>query len=44
MITDRRIIWCNFIVPPCADTFSWWWDCVPQWPGQLCWLEFLCSC
>jgi len=19
-------------------------DCVPQWPGQLCWLEFLYSC
>jgi len=19
--------------PPCAVTFSWWGDCVPQWPG-----------
>jgi len=19
--------------PPCAVTFSWWGDCVPQWPS-----------
>jgi len=19
--------------PPCAVAFSWWGDCVPQWPG-----------
>jgi len=19
--------------PPRAVNFSWWWDCVPQWPG-----------
>jgi len=22
----------HLLCPPCAVTFSWWGDCVPQWP------------
>jgi len=31
---DPKIV-ASFYVsyPPCAVTFLWWEDCVPQWPG-----------